>query len=811
MVKVKTGSALEGKYLGSGISHLLEHMIFKGTATRPVGTIEKEVKSYGGVINGSASHDLTDFYIVLPSEYLPQAIAILKDMLLNAAIDPSELAREKDVVLKEMRMNRDEPESRLLDLLNKRAYIEHAYKFPTIGYEEQLKGLTRDDLVDYYTTRYVPNRMIVTIVGGIDASAAISMVEREFKGFRASNYGVVDAIRPEPPQIQPRALDEDMDTNLAYIAMGFHSTSLLNKDLFAMDVLSMILGRGDNSRLNTVLYKNKGLVHSISAWNYTPRDPGLFVITAVLDKNMIAPAEDQVMTEIKRLQNMLVDPKELAAAKRTVLADFISTFETIDGQAGVIASNYALAGSEDFFTFYVKGINSVTREDVKRVANLYLRPENLTTARIRPRSKESAPPTAVRTRPPEQVKAATLANGLKIFVRHDAKIPMISITAAMIGGTAVEDKANNGISNMTADLILRSTRMRPGSDKIKGKLQDLGGDITQFSGVNTFGVTASVLKPDLDQALDTIREVLVNADFPDEEIEKSRSFVIAAIKSENDDIFAVGLNRLKKELFGDSPYSLRALGDIRTILLLKRSAIEAFYKKYYIPNNMVIAVSGDIDPDAVINKIRERFDGLAREKLSLPAIPATIVTEPKTTTISMNKEQALLFIGFRSVPRRDPDRYPLEVLGGVLSGSSGRLFDELRNKLSLAYTLGCVQEFWTDEGIFAFYVATTKENLEKSRTALIQEIKSVKDTDISDSELEEAKRELVSRYRLASQTNGFYSLNLALEELRGLGYDNIYKYEDSISRVTKGDVRRVAGRYLDMARSAEVRIEPKQP
>ncbi len=231
-----------------------------------------------------------------------------------------------------------------------------------------------------------------------------------------------------------------------------------------------------------------------------------------------------------------------------------------------------------------------------------------------------------------------------------------------------------------------------------------------------------MLKPDTDLAIEILKDVLVNANFPEGEVGKSRSFMIAAIRKEDDDIFETGINRLKKELFSDSHYGLRAIGEVKSVSSLQRSSIAAFYEKYLAPNNMVIAVSGDVDPVKVIERLKELFSGLKARTLPVPERGAVVIDDSKTAFVAMDKEQSLLMFGFKTVPRKDPDRYALEILSVVLSGSSGRLFDELRNKLSLAYALGCWQDSWRDEGMFAFYVATTKEDLPKAKKALIDEI-----------------------------------------------------------------------------------------
>lgn len=807
-VKVKAGSSIEGEYLGSGISHLVEHMLFKGTPSRSGDAIEREIRSYGGIINGSTSSDITDLYVILPSEYLPQALTVLKDMLLNAKMDPAELAAEKEVVLKEIRMNKDEPQGRLMRLLNAQAYLTHPYKFPTIGYEENLEALTAADVVKYYKTRYVPNRMIVTVVGGVDESAAISQVEKEFKDFRRADYSVSDVTGLEPEQIQPRSARELIDINLAYLAVGFHSTGILNKDLFAMDVLAKILGQGDNSRLNTVLYKNKRLVHTVTSWNHTPRDPGLFVITAILDEDKMDEMEKSIMEELGLLRAGLVRDDELNAAKRMLLADYISTLETIEAQANDISTSYALTGSEGFSRRYVEGVSAVTKEDIKAAANKYFRDDNFTTVRILPLGKDEHKEPVNKASARNVVEKTVLPNGLKLIVREDGKIPSVTITAAVLGALTAETSENNGISNITADMVLRGTHTRPDSGRIKGALQELGGDINAFSGINTSGVSISVLKPDVDPALEILKDVLVNASFSAREFEKSRSLAIASIKAEDDDIFETGMNALKKELFAGSPYGLRSIGRIGSVSSLRPEDAAAFYKKYYLPDNMAIAVSGDVDAEKTMSRLKELFSDLKSKNVSIPPVSETVVDKAKTVSIAMEKEQSLIVLGFKAVPRKSPDRYPLEVLGAVMSGYSGRLFENLRNKLSLAYTLGCWQDYWTDEGVFAFYVATTKNKLPAAEKALIEELRKVKSSGITDDELRRAKRELSSRHQMAMQSNAFFTFNFAVEELRGLGYDNLYEYETEIDKVTKEDIKMALDKYLDLGKSVEITVSP---
>lgn len=807
-VRIKAGASLEAEYLGSGISHFVEHMVFKGTRTRPAGAIEREAKSYGGFLNGSVSPDMTDFYITVPKEYLSPALALLKDMLLNATFDTTEMEKERGVLLNEMRMNKDEPQTQLVRLLNENAYLRHPYRYPTIGYEGAFSRLTREDLVKYYTRMYVPNRMVVAIVGDVEAADTITKVENEFMDFRPSDYGVIDPGPQEPAQIDARSVEEEKPINLVYIAMGFHSTGLLSEDLFAMDVLAMILGRGDNSRLNTSVLKSKRLVHSIACWNYTPRDPGLFVITAIADKDNIAAAEDAIISEVNKIKRGDVGDRELESAKRMVLGDYIYSLQTIDGQASDISLNYLATGSYDFSRRYVEGIQAVSKFDVRRAADTYLKWDGLTNVKLLPQGAAKSGIAASEEPACDVLKMAVLPNGLKIVTREDAKTPTVSITVAVLGGLMIENGSNNGISNLLAEMMLKGTAARS-EDKIVGAVEARGGRMGSFSGMNSFGLTMEILKDDLDASLDLLKDILTNSAFPQAQIDKEKILILAGIKEEDDDIFQRGFNAIRKEVFEGSTYAMRYLGNKDTVESIKRYDLLKFYKDYCVASNMVITISGDIRTESVMKSMRERFDTLRSAGSVIAARQPLDMEKMRSENIAMPKDQSLVLMGFKTVGVKSRDRYALDLLTSVLSGYSGRLFSELRDKRSFAYTLGCVQRSALDTGLMVFYVATTKEKVPEVKKALFEQIDAVRQSLVSDDELTLAARELCTNRRLAKQANSFFSATLALDELYGLGYGNLYKYEDEIGEVTKEDLKTVAEKYLNLDAYAEVVISPE--
>ena len=246
---------------------------------------------------------------------------------------------------------------------------------------------------------------------------------------------------------------------------------------------------------------------------------------------------------------------------------------------------------------------------------------------------------------------------------------------------------------------------------IKGFVESLGGTVDTFSGLNSFGMNINVLSSSTFEALSLVRELLSDCTFQQDELDKLKVLAAASIKEEDDYIFQTGMNKMRELLFSGSPYSRRYLGTELSVGLLGRDDVAAFYRERSVPENIVISVSGDVDTAKVIDAVSRDFSSLSGRSSTVPSAAFTKTAGTKRTALEMNKEESLVLMGFVTAPLKDPDRYAIEVMGSVLSGTSGRLFEELRNRQSLAYALGCVQKHALDTGFFAFYVATTKDKL----------------------------------------------------------------------------------------------------
>ncbi|KPK41355.1 MAG: hypothetical protein AMJ78_05715 [Omnitrophica WOR_2 bacterium SM23_29] len=794
---VKCGSSTENKFAGCGISHFVEHMIFKGTPTRAVGEIEKQIKSYGGDINGSTSHDSTEFHLIVRKEHLNEALELLVDCIVNPAFDERELEKERQVILNEIRMNRDEPSRRASVLLWENAYFAHPYKYPVIGYEDLFKQIKREDLIEYHKANYIPNNIVLSIVGDIENGSALDAVYDTFG--RLPRAVDVRALAPEEPlQMSMRSAEEKIpDLKLSFLLLAFHSTRFADEDLYSLDLLAAALGQGESSRLYRRLVRDEKLAYSVSAFNYTPKDPGLFVIVLTLEDNKIEEALKEVLKELNRVKVRSISRAELKKIKRSTLSGYIYERESIEVQAQDYAMSYALTGDYNFSRRYIEGINSVRAADVSKVARKYLDVNNSTVVKLMPKKE-----IAVSAKPISKVgkdfdiKKLTLPNGATLLMHEDCSTPVVSMHILFKGGVRVEDEKMNGVSYLTSNMLLKGTKSHT-AQWISKEVESRGIILSTYSGNNSLGISLKCLKDEFDFSLSLVKDILSNATFTEDEIAITKEIQLAQIKAQDDDIFATASKTLIKTIFKTHPYKMNYLGTKESINNLKKDDLSKFYRRFVVPDNMVVAVFGDIDIKKMQRKLTRVFSGLRGGKLKEPKV--LIEPEQKELRYSikqMQKEQAVLMVGYPGTDVKNPDKYVLEIINSILTRKGGRIYMDIRERHGLSYTLGSFSALGIDPGYFAFYVATTSENIELVKELLLKQIDLFKKEGPTEEELKLAKADLLGDYFRGLEINSVVGFKVGLDELYGLGYNDIFRYPMIIESITAEDVMNVANKYF---------------
>ncbi|MEA3328446.1 MAG: AmmeMemoRadiSam system protein A [Candidatus Omnitrophota bacterium] len=802
---VKAGSATEGRFSGSGISHFIEHLLFKGTAKRGVGEIARQIKQSRGKISAYTTLDYTRYEITLPAEHLGRALDILSDVLANASFDSREMEKERNVILNEMRRGNDDNDRYLSKLLWSTAFREHPYRMPVIGYQELFLKLTRDDILEYYRQMYVPNNIILSVVGGIEAEQVLLKVKKAFKYLQRGRI-MPYAVVCEPVQMSKREIVEGRDQGLAHLLIGFHGPELNSPDLYAMDVAAIILGEGRSSRLYTRLKEKEQIVHSISAFSYTPRDPGIFGIKVLLDREKIPEAVTAVEEELAEIKKGGINDQELDKARKMVLADYIFSLQTAEAQAGQLAVNQALTGDFNFSKRYIDGINSVTLDDIKRSTLKYFKPNNLTQAMLVPGTKEPSKMNGQEKTVDLPIKKIILNNGLTVLLKENHATPAVSIRAVIKGGVRLEEQASNGISLFTAKMLLKGTKKRSSED-IFEELASIGAKVSSYSGNNSFGVSLDVLSGDLETAIDVLMDAFINSAFDQPAIEKVREEMTARIEEKKEDSFDTARQALKSGLFKTHPYQFEVTGTRESLSNIGREDLLEFYDRYVLAGNMVIAVFGDIDPEETERILTKKSKGLKRKPADEISIPAEKTrTRQERIEKYMDKSEATVLAGFHTIAIADNDRYVFEVITAVLSGQDGRLFRVIREDLGLSYVVGSYHVMGLDPGYYVLHSASEPKEIGRVRDLLISQIELLRTEPVGAGELKRAKNALIGSWIINLQSNAALAFSSGLDELYGLGYNNYKHYPERIGKITAENITRTANRYLDPEKSVIVTI-----
>jgi len=798
-ILVKAGSIYEGKYSFAGLSHYLEHVV-SGGSTRSFTEVEaqKILKSLGGASNAYTSYDRTVYFINTTGEHYREALKLLFSYVSESLLNPNEVRREKAVIQQEYKLGETDGGRQLWKLFSQTAYLEHPIRHPVIGYEDVFVTISRDDLLDYYRQRYTPQNIVVTIVGDVQTAEALQTVLELSKNM-VRTFDPPLVLKTEPTQTTPRRVEKSFPpARLTTMILGFHTVPLSHPDLYPLDVMAIILGQGRTSRLYLGLKDREDLVLSVSASSWTPSyAPGLFNFSFTLDGKKIEPTLAAVWDEVALIQKKLVKKSELEKAKRQIIADFTFSKQSAAGMASSLASSYAATGDPYFDSLYVERIKAVSREDIRRVARTYLRKDASTVSVLSPPRKPTEKPKAALQSPTANISKVTLDNGLTLLLKRNPSVPIVNFQVFGLGGQRFEPEDLEGIGNFTMELLNKGTRSRSKGD-IAATIESLGGSLDSGSGRNTYYVSLSVLKDDADIGLELLADVLQNPSFPEKEIEKQRTDTLLAIRRIDESWENEVARVFRRHYYQQHPYRNDIIGTEEAINKMRRTDIMNFYQQMVMPNNAVLAIFGDIDPDKMVAKVMSALGKWRTGKVAEPVISKTVAPLTRSERIKKktDKVSAAIYLGTNGITVEDPERPTLDVIDGVLSGigyPSGWLHEALRGgNRSLVYVIHAFPSAGIDGGHFGIITQTTMANYEKVVEIILAKLQKIQQQPLNSEELAAAKDMVVTMHEMSLETNGAQARSAAVNEVLGLGYDWDARYPKLVDQVSAEDVLTVA-------------------
>lgn len=808
---VKTGSIHEENFLGGGLSHFLEHMVFKGTEKFSCEEISRRVQAVGGALNAYTTFSRTVFYADVPVEAAETAFDVLSQMTLFPTLDADAAALEKNVVLREIAMGEDDPDSRLADAMFAEAFRVHPYRFPVIGHRNIFQEMGVEELRLYLKKRYTPQNIAVVVAGDIDAERVFALAEKYFAN--APVRATADVFIPdEPPQFAPREITLRGDVNVLRGSMVWKIPDAAHDDAPALFALASALGKGDSSILWRELHERRGIVHDVNVSAWMPSNGGLFWIDYDADLGARAKIEDALLATVAETARSGVDFSLLKKSVRGAFVNLVNSFATASAAAGRLGLECVERGGPAETKKFFEKLETLTPDDVRRVAEKYLGEEKRTTSAFEqklPCAKTSAKKCEAKTVAPAKTQTlpsfeeARLACGIRVLLRVGTAFPKVHLRATMLGGGEFESERTKGATALLSTLMTLDAGTRSAAE-IAEEIESVGGVFEEISGNNSFSLFAETLSGDAPIACKILADALAAPRFSEEIFLRERATQLASVRSENDEIEAFAENALRREFFGKHALGVHNYGTEKSLGALALSDISALHARLVVPSNIVIAAAGDFDREKLIAELEENF---APERFAdAPKTPEDFFSEfkkhvpeearRKEIASPAAAEQAIVQLAFPDVGACDERADAGTVLAGMLNGLSSRLFFEVREKRGLAYFVGARRISSPTAGMFFLRAGTEKEKTEAVLDEMRKELERLRAGKFSAEELDGAKaRALVAR-RSARQRLSACCARAALDALFRMSDKTDAEKDAHIRAVSAADVASFASEIL---------------
>ncbi|MCY3973103.1 MAG: pitrilysin family protein [Candidatus Dadabacteria bacterium] len=808
-VWVKTGSGCE-RDGERGLAHFHEHMLFKGGGDMGPGELAFEVESSGGRINAFTSFDHTVYHIVSASRSAGRSIDLLASSVTAPAFDPEELKKEIEVVVEEIRRDKDNPSSVMSRRLFETAYEGHPYGLPILGTRESVRSFTREKVSAFYRKWYTPRNMVVVVTGDFKPGSVLARIKKRFGSLKKSPAAVCAEATAPPVRKSPAVSVQKRDTNEGYFSLAFRIPGVAHEDVPALDVISEIMGAGDSSRLHRIVKEEKGIVNTVYSYAYAPVMGGVFAVGGTVAPDGAEAAYGEILPMLYGLADTSPAPSEIQKAKVNIESDSVRSRETMQGRAHSLGFYETAAGDYGFEGAYVEAVRAVTAADIRRVAAKYFTPANLSVSAVVPpasrSSAQSVKEAVSGAKPPSpdsgkggKTNIHKLKNGIKVIIKENKSVPLFSVRLLFPGGLRFEDARSGGLSNLTANMLTRGTHSRT-AKQIAEEMESLAGYIEGFSGRDSAGVVMEALSANFDTAMDIFADVALNPSFEPEEMARAKREISAAISKKKDDLAAVGIRRFLAALFKGGAYSRDILGTEAGLKRFSRAAVAEFHRKALNPREMIIVVVGDVSAKKALRRLEKDFSRLAPAPRLRPQSSRVKQTRKPLVTVKNEpeKQQTHIIAGFGAPKIGSPDYYPFQVLNSILSGQGGRLFLKLRDEMSLAYSVTSFYGARVDAGYFGVYIGTAPGKESEARDEIVAQLKALVKGGVTAREVERAQRKMAGEFEIGLQRNSAQAATMGFDELYGVGWDEHKEFVDKVMAVTPEDVLRVARKYIDV-------------
>mgnify|MGYP006278945913 CR=1 FL=1 len=838
-------------YGQTGISHIVEHMMFKGTKRFPKGTIAELISSNGGIFNAFTSNDITVYYELLPKNRIELAFDIESERMHKCEFDPDEFESEIQVIAQERRQRTENSaKGKRREEVNTLIFKNHPYRQPVIGWMEDILSITRDQAHDYYKKYYTPNNATLVLCGDFDTEEILKKVEKYFGDIPSGpeldkpNFYRVAAEGQKILKFRHSDITDEA------VNMYFHAPTRFSEDGPALHVAGNILcGRSATTRLYKRLVREDQLCSSVGGGLSFSKDPRTFNIGARLMPDIeFDDVEAAIWEEIDSLVAVPVDEYDLEKIKNKIRFGEL-TGDQYTSEVGNRLGLYENYVGWEFINKWNEMVQAVTREDIQRVTAKYLRPENLVLCYSYPDTTEkiAGTPGAVYGDDADEtddmetggghdeavtgekraevldtyaphldeiiapnpivpmIDSLVLDNGVPVYLLENHDFPTVLVMGMIKTGRIPENRERPGIRGFTEAMLMRGTEDRTYDELLEERsFTPYSVDISQSW--NNIGFTGYSLREDADKMLEGLMCGLTRPAFPEEQIEEIRPRLVSAAEDFGKTDRMKAFYGMFNEVFEGHQYSVSHAGDADVYRELTRDDLVAFYEKYYSPERLKLLVVGDFDRDWIEDRLNATLGSWEKESgdpmLEFGRIDRI---EGRKVMVFSNPEygQCRVDMAFNPVPggimESNPDYEAIKILEHILCGSSltSRMGVELRDRQGLSY--GIKSNLWIREegGYWNIRTNTDKTKVARMIRGMLEEIRKVQENGVTAEELEKAKARKIGILSLYVRTPDDAGMVIYDQLKTGKPMDWFDKRRERVMAVTLEDVKAAANRYLD--------------
>jgi zinc protease len=858
---VKAGSMDETE-TEQGMAHVLEHMLFKGTKNYPEpGQLANRVESAGGDINAYTTFDRTVYELSAPSHFILEGANLLLDMVSQATLDAEEHKRETEVIVEEIRRGNDIPGSRLSKALFAHAFAGTEMGRPIIGTTESVRSFDRKGIHSFYSRWYLPNNMIFVASGDFNAEALYNHIQNQTADFRPGT--IPQRVRPNVQAIGSKGNESPFTVisgpyQEVRLQLGVRAPALEDEALARWDTFTSLLGQGDSSRLAQIVKDQKQLATGADSGVYSPAYPGgLATIGLYARGDDVLDALEASLQVAARLAAEEPAEIEVRRVHTTLKAERIYARETVEGVVRQSLSGLLTTKGTKFEDHYLQLLSKVTPKSVQTTAQEFIakiRSGECTISAVTAEeyasviTSESLAATVERAlatkdnkvnigektqslvrsslNPDVKQTVLQLSNGYRIHVnyRRTDKIPAVAFGIYARGGQVCESGFAPGSAALLAQMLTRGTEDLSYRDFV-ADLENRAASIQAFQGKDVFGVRADALSEDFEHVLGMSLDVLFRPAFHEAEFKRVKRESIDVVRAQKDSPGS-RLGRLAGPLFyGTHSYSTPLAGteeSLASIMLHEAPhSLTALWRRELACKEWTFAIAGDFDEDSLRATLLDQFErataNLNERLAEMPEAPkqsalskASVVASPQLAFEPFDREQAHIILGFRGATMQDDSRMVFEIAAAILSGQGGRLFADLREKRSLAYSVSASQSLGLLGGHFLTYIGTAADKTKTALHGLKEHIEALARNAPTEAEVSRAQQSLLGSQSLESQQLSYQCSQLAYSDVYGFGFDHFLRFRERVLAVTADRIRKTFAETLQASPPVVVIIGPTE-